>query len=261
MATGGVSTGIVRTFALDMRLIIDQGNSATKLALFEKERLVFSASTETEETGEFVSKAIADYEIEAAIYCTVRMEYDQKLLDAVGRKTDKVVCFDEETLLPITVGYHTPHTLGCDRIAAVVGARECVKNVPLLVIDAGTAITYDLLSADDVFVGGNIAPGVNLRLQSLHEHTEQLPLVSPHGDYPLLGQSTEAALRSGTMRGIQWEIEGYIGACEKEHKGLLVFLTGGDAEFLAAMTKRVIFVDRNLVSKGLNRILEYNVEI
>ena len=124
--------------------------------------------------------------------------------------------------------------------------------------------------------------GADLRLQSLHEHTGRLPLVGTQGDTPLWGYDTETALRSGSLQGIAYEIEGYIHECSKRYDELLVFLTGGDAERLAAMTKRVIFalkneeipqvpasrestevifLDRNLVPKGLNRILEYNVEI
>ncbi len=252
-----------------------------KLTLFEKGRVMANACTESDNAVQFVSNFVKGYRIEAAIYCSVKRAYDKQLQEWLQAHTTKAICFDEKTLLPITIGYRTPHTLGYDRIAAAVGAQSLFPQQNILIIDAGTAITYDLLSADGTFAGGNIAPGADLRLQSLHEHTGRLPLVETEGDTPLLGYDTTTALRSGSLQGIAYEIEGYIEACTKRYGRLLVFLTGGDAERLATMTKRVIFalenegipplpalqegvavviLDKNLVPKGLNRILEYNVE-
>lgn len=265
-----------------MRLIIDQGNSSIKLTTFEKGVATAGAASESDDAVQFVSNFVKDCPIEATMYCSVRRAYNKPLQEWLQAHAAKVICFDEKTLLPIAIGYRTPHTLGYDRIAAAVGAQTIFPQRNILIIDAGTAITYDLLSADGIFVGGNIAPGADLRLQSLHEHTGRLPLVGTQGDTPLWGYDTETALRSGSLQGIAYEIEGYIHECSKRYDELLVFLTGGDAERLAAMTKRVIFalkneeipqvpasrestevifLDRNLVPKGLNRILEYNVEI
>lgn len=265
-----------------MRLIIDQGNSSMKLTIFEKGTATAGAVNENDDAVQFVSDFVKDRPIEAAIYSSVKRSYDKPLQSWLQAHVSKTICFDEKTLLPIAIGYRTPHTLGYDRIAAAVGAQSLFPQRNILIIDAGTAITYDLLSAEGIFVGGNIAPGADLRLQSLHEHTGRLPLVGTEGDTPLWGYDTETALRSGSLQGIVYEIEGYIHACSKCYDQLLVFLTGGDAERLATMTKRVIFalkneeiptlpatqesteviiLDKNLVPKGLNRILEYNVEI
>lgn len=263
-----------------MRLIIDQGNSSMKLTIFEKEIAVRSASSESDDVVEFVSRHVGKSEIDASIYSSVKRAYDKRLQAWLAAHSREAITFDTNTLLPIKIGYRTPHTLGYDRIAAAVGAQAACPGRNLLIIDAGTAITYDLLSAEGVFVGGNIAPGADLRLQSLHEHTGRLPLVGTTGATPLIGYDTETALRAGSLQGIAYEMAGYITACEAAYGGLLVFLTGGDAERLAAMTKRTIFatekrsetagerqtgeppiiIDKNLVPKGLNRILEYNVK-
>lgn len=244
-----------------MRLVIDQGNTATKISFFEGNQLIETHVTENEAMLEYVRARIADGLVDAAIYCSVRREYDKRLLNVMSRKIAHIVCMGKTTHLPIKIGYKSPETLGQDRIAAAVGAWSRQPGKAILIIDAGTAITYDLLSADGVFMGGNISAGVEMRLKALHEYTGRLPLVSSKGDVPILGYDTETAIRSGVLQGIAYESEGYITACEALYPELLIFLTGGDAERLAAMIKRVIFVDRNLVPKGLNRILEYNVEL
>ena len=244
-----------------MRLIIDQGNSATKLHIVTGEKIVETTVTENEEMLEYVRQRIADDAFEAAIYSSVRREYDKRLINVMSRKIPHIVCMGNTTHLPIGIEYRTPHTLGHDRIAAAVGAWYEQPHHPLLVVDAGTAITYDLVSSKGKFIGGNIAAGIEMRLRALHEHTGRLPLVKSNGELPMLGYDTETALRAGALQGAAFELEGYINACEAQNPGLLVFLTGGDAERLATIIKRTIFVDRNLVPKGLNRILEYNVKL
>ncbi len=244
-----------------MRLIIDQGNSTTKLYTATSSEVVDCVVSDNEDMLEYVRQRIANTPFEAAIYSSVRREYDKHLINVMSRKIPHIVCMGNTTHLPIGIEYRTPHTLGHDRIAAAVGAWTQQPGRPLLVVDAGTAITYDLVSAQGKFVGGNIAAGVSMRLRALHEHTGRLPLVASDGELPLLGYDTETAIRAGALQGAAYELEGYITACEAEYPELLVFLTGGDAERLATIIKRSIFVDKNLVPKGLNRILEYNVEV
>ena len=244
-----------------MRLIIDQGNSATKLYIATGDAIKECFVAENEALTETVRNSIAKYSFKAAIYSSVRREYDKHLVNIMSRKIPHIVCMGNTTHLPIGIEYRTPDTLGHDRIAAAVGAWVQQPGRPLLVVDAGTAITYDLVSPQGKFMGGNIAAGIGMRLKALHEHTDRLPLVASDGDLPLLGYDTETAIRAGALQGAAYELEGYIAACEAEFPNLLVFLTGGDAERLATIIKRSIFVDKNLVPKGLNRILEYNVEV
>ena len=244
-----------------MRLIIDQGNSATKLYIINNGVIVESTTTENEDMLEYVRKRIAEDSFDAAIYSSVRREYDKRLINVMSRKIAHIVCMSHTVHTPMSIEYRTPDTLGYDRIAAAVGAWSEHPGRHLLVVDAGTAITYDLVSDQGKFMGGNIAAGVEMRLQALHEHTGRLPRVASDGDLPHMGYDTETALRAGALRGVAYELEGYIESLSEAYPDLLVFLTGGDAERLATIIKRTIFVDRNLVPKGLNRILEYNVEI
>jgi len=185
--------------------------------------------------------------------------FDPQLIVLLKAQLKNFVELGPDTSLPIRNGYATPATLGYDRLAAAVGAWVLQPEKPLLVIDLGTAVTYDFISADGTFMGGNIAPGVHTRLKSLNHFTGKLPLVEPTSDFGLLGNSTETAIRSGVMQGILFEINGYIEALTGQHPGLFTFLTGGDLIYFDGKLKNGIFVDENLVLTGLNRILRHNV--
>ena len=142
--------------------------------------------------------------------------------------------------------------------AAAVGAWSMKPGHNLLVVDAGTAVTYDFVSADGTYLGGNIAPGIELRLKSLHDYTGALPLVQARGDAPMLGHDTETAIRSGVINGIRNELEGYVNELSAIYPAVLVFLTGGDAEFFDIKAKSTTFAVPDLVLRGLARITEFN---
>ena len=200
------------------------------------------------------------HEVDAAIFSTVT-EYDPEAIAILRQRLPYFLKFDHSSELPIKIGYATPETLGLDRIAAVVGAVMQCPDKAVLIVDAGTCVTYDLLTADGTFAGGNIAPGIRLRLRAMHEHTGKLPLIDDAGETPEIGFSTETAMRAGAVLGVAYEIEGYIARLNKVYPDLFVFLTGGDALKLAAKIKSRIFVDENLVLTGLNRILQENAKI
>jgi type III pantothenate kinase len=169
--------------------------------------------------------------------------------------------FSPSTPIPISNRYRTPETLGSDRLAAVIGASSLKPNTDLLIIDAGTCITYEVIDARGNYWGGNIAPGMQMRLRALHEFTARLPLVEAEGEVPGMGYSTETAIRSGVLRGMKYEIEGYIKSMRSKFPHLQVFLTGGDHINFDTNIKNSIFSDRYLVPRGLNKILDYNEEL
>ncbi|MBR2606791.1 MAG: type III pantothenate kinase [Bacteroidaceae bacterium] len=236
-----------------MNLIIDIGNSSCKSALFEEGTMkAFHKGNNT--TIEKLDEWNKTYKIEKAILSSV-IEIPETIVGQMETLSCRYIHFNAQTKLPIKILYRTPHTLGADRIAAVVGAQGEAPQKDILVIDAGSAITYDFLDAQGNYHGGNIAPGINMRLTALHEYTDKLPLVSSEGDTPAMGYDTETAIRSGVINGIKHEIEGYISETIKKYPSLLVFLTGGDEKILINNIKSRIFADEYLVLKGLNRIL------
>jgi len=170
------------------------------------------------------------------------------------------IILSAETPLPIQNAYKTKLTLGYDRIADAVGAYSMFPGVNVLIIDAGTAITIDLLTAEGEFYGGNISPGLDLRFRALNEFTSKLPLIKKKEYHPFLGKTTEEAILSGVLSGAAFELDGYIDKLRIQYPDLKIILTGGDIKFFVKKLKNIIFVHSNLNLTGLNRILEYNVE-
>lgn len=238
-----------------MNLIVDIGNNCAKFFLFNNGQIVLHARKEKEYSA-ILRRWSELYDIERAIVsAVVDIPCEER---ACFDETDfPVIWFDSLTPLPIGIKYRTPQTLGCDRIAAAVGAVCEAPGRNILVIDAGTAVTTDFIDREGNFCGGNIAPGIKMRLTSLHMQTGRLPLVKKEGETPLLGFDTETAIRSGTIRGLCHEIDGYIDEMREKYGDVLVFLTGGDEKTLIDKIKNRIFADKFLVAKGLNRILTY----
>ena len=236
-----------------MNLIIDIGNSSCKSALFEK-GVIKKIHKGSNKFIEILDEWSKSHRIEKAIISSV-IEIPQNIAAQLEKLQCPYIHFNAQTKLPVKILYKTPNTLGTDRIAAVVGAQGEAPRKDILVIDAGSAITYDFLDSQGNYHGGNIAPGIKMRLTALHKQTGKLPLVPPEGETPAMGYDTETAIRSGVINGIKYEIEGYISEISKKYPSLLIFLTGGDEKILINSIKNRIFADEFLVLKGLNRIL------
>jgi len=237
-----------------MNLIIDQGNSTAKLALFEKNILMDYFQLDVL-TVPFLEQILQKYSISAAILCSVG-KVDETVYSFLKKEISHFYELDTHLPLPLAIDYKTPQTLGMDRIASAVGAFAQKANSNLLIIDVGTAITIDFVAASGVYKGGNISPGIDLRFKSLHQFTDKLPLVNEKGDIPSLGYDTETAIRSGVIDGIVREIDSYIEEYEK-NQNVFTFLTGGHSFYFESKLKNSIFADGNLVLKGLNEILNY----
>ena len=239
-----------------MNLVIDIGNTVAKIAVFDEADIV-RVFYDSNRTLEHLPDVCAGYAVEKAIVATV-IDLSEQASVQLARLPVPLLWLDEKTPLPIENLYETPQTLGYDRVAAVVGAYEQFPGKDILVIDAGTCITYEFVDAAGRYHGGNISPGVQMRFKALHEFTGKLPLVYREGRRLPLGKDTETAMREGVLRGMEYEISGYIMAMKHKYAELLVFLTGGDDFSFDTNLKSIIFADRFLVLKGLNRILNYN---
>ena len=244
-------------------LTIDNGNTSVKVAFFIGTQVV-ATNRFVRRDVRLLERFISTYKPSSAIVCsTASSAAAQRIEQLVDQRCPQVVHLSHETPMPIRLGYHTPQTLGRDRIATAVGAwsvaRRLEGGTDVLVIDAGTAITYDLVTADGCFVGGNIAPGLGLRFKSLHEHTGLLPLVDAEGDVPVVGYDTMTAIRSGVMLGLLGEIKSYIADLRLSHPNLMVFITGGDGRLLnSRLGQEDLIYYEHLAAEGLNRIYLYN---
>lgn len=243
---------------LSMNLVIDQGNTICKLAFFGEENEILSFHACPQLNVPFLADFLKDKQLQAGILSTVK-DLNPEITNYLKFRIPGFILFDHHTSLPLKNTYHTPQTLGLDRMAAAVGAWSLQPGKPLLIVDMGTAVTFDFVSEDGTYMGGNIAPGMQMRLKSLHEYTDKLPLVEPGMDFSMLGEDTQTAIRSGVMQGLFYEIEGYYKDLHQQHPNLFAFLTGGDLFYFEEKLKNGIFVCKNLVLIGLNRILHNNV--
>ncbi len=241
-----------------MELIIDQGNTSVKIALYNDSSLI-SFDRINNPGLEEIERLCNQHAIERAIISSVKKD-NAGIVQILENRSIQFIELTDQTPLPISIAYKTPHTLGRDRIAAVIGAWELNPGQPSLVIDAGTAVTYDFINEKGCYIGGNISVGLELRNKTLSSYTDNLPYISLDGDTPDLGYSTETALRSGITYGLAFEIERYIEFIKAKHTAVSIFLTGGDAKRLANKLKYAIFAYPNLVMIGLKRILDYNVK-
>lgn len=237
-------------------LTVDCGNSTVKGTLFKGDEIVGAVGSQWWIPSLF-DDLLAGCELHGIACCNVGVENDllNRWMDEQGCP---VIRLDSETPLPIKVEYGTPQTLGVDRIAAAVAVADPEKS--LLVVDAGTAITSDIV-VRGVFLGGNISPGVRMRFTSLHNFTASLPFVDPQGDLPEFGYDTETAIRAGVVGGIVAQLMAeYQAACLK-YNDINLILTGGDARLLQPLlaSKGVqVNMESALVAKGLLRIFNYN---
>lgn len=243
-----------------MNLAIDIGNTLAKLAVIDDGQVVDFQKTEKIDSA-FVEKILEENpEIEAAIIVSTG-EYETAWEQMLEKRMKRFIRFGAETPIPIENGYATPQTLGLDRLAAAVAANVLYPNSNVLIVDFGTAITVDFVSAEGRFLGGNISPGAATRFRALHHFTKRLPLCELDEDsVRLLGNSTQTAIESGVVNGIVYEIEGYIRDLQQRYNNLRIIFTGGESDFFAKRLKNTIFATYDLVAYGLNRILEYNAK-
>jgi type III pantothenate kinase len=169
---------------------------------------------------------------------------------------------DSHTALPIAIDYHSPDTLGADRIAAAVAAHALAFSQSMLVITAGTCITYTLVQRGRL-IGGGICPGIKMRFKALHDYTHALPLIDWQLDDDstdtLVGLTTSASIRSGVLLGVLHEVQGTIDDYMTRYDGLSCYMTGGDMPFLVKHLKNNIFARPDMVLEGLYHILHYHV--
>lgn len=236
-------------------LILDFGNTRLKASLFFdgalREHHVLEAPT-----AEAVLEVAGGKPVQAGILASVRN--DDAGLEHVLSPFFPLLRLGPDTQLPIRNEYGSPHTLGYDRIAASCAAGQLFPGRPVLAIVAGTCITYNFTTADGVFLGGAISPGIGMRLKAMHEYTQKLPLVEMEGPVAFPAPDTATSLRTGALYAAQLETNAFFYELKAQYPDLAAVIGGGDAPVLANGLKNDIFARPFLVQEGLNRILEYH---
>ena len=205
------------------------------------------------------------YDISDSIVSSV-VNIEAAVVNTLHRLSQHFVLFDHMTPVPVINRYETPETLGLDRLAAAVGARHLCPDENLLIIDVGSAVTYDFVTEEGEFVGGNIAPGLKMRFTMLHRMTKKLPMVEADENelIPLFGKNTRDAIVAGVIRGMAYEVKGYMRTLKEKMPHFRTFLTGGHAPYIlknvrsSRNEKREMHYEKHLVLIGLNEILVYN---
>ncbi len=238
-------------------LLIDAGNTRLKLGLFHNKEMVFKETMAYAEFAVRLPELLQMHQVKNIFICDVSGNLEA-LLPAL--KIDVPIAFlHEQTILPFHNLYQSA-TLGSDRKALVAGAMAIYPQRNCLVIDAGTCVTYDILTHAHEYLGGNITPGLQMRLQAMHTFTGKLPMLEWQGTAELMGNTTQACMQTGAYYGLIGEINFFVEAYKQEHPGLMVILTGGDAHVLAKSIKTSIFVNEDLLLHGLNKIVNHHAE-
>ena len=240
-------------------LCIDWGNTLVKAAIMAEPGTFIAQETFGSEAAiDVLTQLIETHAPKAAILCSVAA-HDEWVDALLAERITYFFRLDAKTALPVMNAYHSPETLGADRLAAVAGAHAANPGKNNLVVAAGTCLTYNFITKNGAFRGGAISPGLQMRLDAMHQFTEGLPQVSREGDTLLLGYDTATCMRSGAVFGMAAEIDGMVAAFEKEYGDFNAVLTGGDAPFLARHIKSGIFADPLIILRGLYQILKHNV--
>lgn len=235
--------------------IFDAGNTSLKLGVFSDGELLKTYRFDYDDIEKIQN--LYNNHLNPPVFISSVLADDKTL--QLKSIFENVVIFDENTLIPIQNKYQSS-TLGKDRIANAVAVNSLKDDQFGVAIDIGTCVKFDVVDKNGAFLGGSIAPGINMRYKSLHHFTGKLPLIQDFSRAKLIGTSTHESLHTGVILAMHIEIQGFINQFEKEFEDLTFFVTGGDAQYFDLSSKNNIFADENLTLKGLFLIYEYNVK-
>lgn len=240
-----------------MNLVLDLGNTRAKAALFAGKNLVEAFNFDKNPLPQLKRLLNENPQIRFSIVSSV-INHPKDIINLLHNKTNCVE-FNHTTSLPLIIRYAAPETLGKDRLAAAMGGYALYPGKNLLVIDTGTCIKYNFITAIGEFLGGAISPGLNIRFKSLNAFTDRLPLLVPDFEkHEIIGNSSTGSIYSGVQNGALFEILGFINWYKSQYPELSIILTGGAMQHFAGELKSDIFAVQNLTLIGLNEILLFN---
>jgi type III pantothenate kinase len=242
-----------------MILTVDVGNTRIKAAVFEGDILLQHFVFVKEELQKNIKNILKKFTNTAhLVVASVGNVAKESFLEF--EKEVEVHFVSHNDPFPFVNGYETPQTLGIDRMVLAAGATLQFPRQNRLVIDAGTCVTFDFINESDEYLGGAIAPGLQLRYKSLHDFTAKLPLLSLESPEAVVGRSTTESIHSGVVNGLVYEIDGFIDEYRAICSNFIIILTGGDTEFLAKRLKNTIFANSNFLLESLNQTFQYKIK-
>ena len=237
-------------------LAIDIGNTKIKLGFFENSELIFKKEFNATSFLAGFQALLSEFKVTDILICASGKS--EKIVTFLEEKSLSFKILEHNTPTPFDNHYETPETLGLDRIALTTAAVKVFPGENALVIDAGTCVTYDFKTEDEVYLGGAISPGLNMRFNALHDYTSKLPLLKPVAEPDYLGQNTTKAIQSGVINGIIAEINAAKQWYQDHYGDVKIILTGGDMQFLSRTLKNGIFANSNFLLEGLNYLMLFN---
>jgi len=239
-----------------MNLAIDIGNTRVKAAVFEEDKLIELLIFDKKIIVSEIKKIVKKYAISGGIISNVGAISERKMTQL--NKSFNFTVISASLKVPFNNLYKTPDTLGVDRIALVAAAVKQFPKTNVLIIDAGTCITFDFVDNNATYLGGAISPGIKMRYKALNKFTANLPLIEAVELDDFIGKNTKESIISGVLNGVKNEINGIIEDYYLKYLDLTVVLTGGDTNFLSKQLKSSIFANQNFLLQGLNEILKFN---
>jgi type III pantothenate kinase len=245
-------------------LVIDIGNTLSKVAVFNKQEIVYIQRYSQIELSTLIALR-KEFNISKSILSNVNQE-NEKVENWLKEHTE-YIAFSTKIGSKINSQYESKETLGLDRWAKVIAAYRLYPQQDCLLIDSGTCLTYDWISSDSKYLGGSISLGIQMRYNALHHFTKRLPAIELQADDWKIKQgiNTTAAIKTGVIQGVLHEINGFIQEANDNYPNLNVILSGGDSIFLTEPLKNSIFAPQiihepYLVLKGLNEAISIENE-
>ena len=241
---------------MPVTICFDFGNTRQKCAVFSGKELLELIVLENGDLTT-IEKIVDRFKPDRTILSSV-IKHDPEIENWL-QKHSAFHKLDHQSKIPISTPVGKPETIGADRLALMVAAQDLFPGKNNLVIGLGSAITYNFINKYGEFLGGGISPGMEMRLRSLHEYTAKLPLVKADWNFPLIGYDTRTNILSGVILGMAREIDGIISEYAAKYENFNVLLSGGDAEHFSRLIKSRIFVEPNLMYRGLMVIGDHNL--
>lgn len=242
-----------------MILAIDIGNTRIKSAVFEKDMLLELHVFKKEDFLLEIEKILKKHQTIHVLVVSSVGSLGKSDFEKLSHRV-KIHFISRDQLFPFINKYESPQTLGIDRMVLVAGAVLKYPEQNVLIIDAGTCVTYDVVDASKAYFGGAISPGLRLRYEAMHQYTSKLPLLAKEEPENLIGNTTNQSMHSGVVNGLTFEIDGYITALTTQKENFIIILTGGDANFLAVRLKNTIFANSNFLLESLNELYQYQIK-